>query len=300
MADFIVAAGDGVDAALAGGPIIGMESVLQTIGFMAAEERASILAAGLAEYEDFRYLVEKDIRDMAEEFGKRTVANGRIVFGLGRTKKLTGVMHWIQDCFRADDTPTHTDFNNEALFEALSLAQIRKSDVDLVVTNTKAADPGKFKDERKWPEWEKAFTNYLSVIPGVSGIPLAYIVREEEEPEEGYIYATFNERVIKRAPLRGQYYIADARRVHNLLVGFLQGENTENWIRAIAKYQDGRKDMIALRRHYAGEGNSTRRISDAKKIQTTLHYKTERALPLTNSLILYSACLLFSKRKTNR
>ena len=199
---------------------MGMESILQTIGFMAAEERASILAAGLAEYEDFRYLVEKDIRDMAEEFGKRTVANGRIVFGLGRTKKLTGVMHWIQDCFRADDTPTHTDFNNEALFEALSLAQIRKSDVDLVVTNTKAADPGKFKDERKWPEWEKAFTNYLSVIPGVSGIPLAYIVREEEEPEEGYIYATFNERVIKRAPLRGQYYIADARRVHNLLVGF--------------------------------------------------------------------------------
>ncbi|KAI2496262.1 hypothetical protein MHU86_18266 [Fragilaria crotonensis] len=193
-------------------------------------------------------------------------------------------MHWIQDCFRADDMPSHITFNNEVLFQALSLAQIRKSDVDLVVTNTKAADPGKFKDERKWPEWEKAFTNYLSVIPGVSGIPLAYIVREEEEPEDNFIYATFNERVIKRAPLRGQYYIADARRVHNLLVGFLQGENTENWIRAIAKYQDGRKDMIALRRHYAGEGNSTRRISDAKKIQTTLHYKTERALPFNKFL----------------
>ena len=36
--------------------------------------------------------------------------------------------------------------------------------------------------------------------------------------------------------------------------------------------------MTELRRHYAGEGNSTRRISDAKKIQSTLHYKSERAL----------------------
>ena len=164
-------------------PLVGMESILQIIGFIEEEERASIIQAGLAEFEDFRYLVEKDIRDMADEFGKRTVANGRIVFGLGRTKKLTGVMHWIQDCYRADDVPSHENFSNEALFEALSLAQIRKSDVELVVTNIKAADPEKFKDERKWPEWEKAFVNYLSVIPGVSGIPLAYIVREQEEPK---------------------------------------------------------------------------------------------------------------------
>ena len=266
-------------------PLVGMESILQTIGFIKDEERASIIQAGLAEFEDFRYLVEKDIREMADEFGKCTVANGRIVFGLGRTEKLAGVMHWIKDCYRADDVPSHENFSNEALFEALSLAQIRKSDVELVVTNTnKAVDPGKFKDERKWPEWEKAFVNYLSVIPGISGIPLAYIVREQEEPNEDSIYATFNERVIKRAPLRGQYYIANAKRVHNLLVGFLQGENTENWIRAIAKYQDGRKNMIALRRHYAGEGDSTRRISDAKKIQATLHYKTERALPFNKFL----------------
>ena len=90
---------------------------------------------------------------MADEFGKRTVANGRIVIGLARTKKLTGIMHWIvQDCYRADHVPSRETFNNEVLFEALSLAQIRKSDVELVVTNTKAADPGKFKDERKWPE----------------------------------------------------------------------------------------------------------------------------------------------------
>ena len=166
----------------------------------------------------------------------------------------------------------------------MSLAQIRKSDIDLVATNSKAADPGKFKDERKWPEWEKAFINYLAVIPGVSGIPLSYVVREAEDPEAEADYGSFNERMIHRAPLNGQYYIADARRVHTLLLGFLQGEQTENWIHSISRNQDGRRDMVALRRHYAGEGNSTRRIADAKKIQSSLHYKTERALPFNKFL----------------
>ena len=109
-------------------------------------------------------------------------------------------------------------------------------------------------------------------------------MRQNEFPAEDEMYSSFNERMIHRAPLDGQYYLADSRRVHQLLHGFLQGENTESWIRGFAKYQDGRRDMIALRRHYAGEGNSTRRIADAKKIQTTLHYKSERALPFNKFL----------------
>ena len=214
--------------------LVGVAHVLQVIGFDLPADRDNIMTAGIAAFEDFRYLVDKDIRDMADEFGKRTVAAGKIVFGLGRTKKLVGVMHWVQDCYRASDIPNHEHFDEEVLFEALSMAQVRKSDIELVTTNSKAADPGKFKDERKWPEWEKAFTNYLSVIPGVTGIPLSYIIRETDIPVPGQEYPTFNERMINRAPLTGQYFVADTRRVHNLHVGFLQGENTEGWIRSIA------------------------------------------------------------------
>ena len=244
--------------------LVGVDFVLEAIGFDTAVQRGRIMEAGLNDFEDFRYLVEKDIREMAAEFGKRTAAQGHILFGLGRTKKLTGVMHWVQDCYRAGDTPDHADFTTAAMFEALSLAQVRESDIDLVSTNSKAADPGKFKDERKWPEWEKAFVNYLSVIPGVNGVPLAYVVREVETPAEDVEYASSNERLIMRAPLEGQYYLADTRRVHNLITGFLQGENTESWIRTIARHNDGRRDMTALRRHYAGEGNTTRRIFEER------------------------------------
>jgi hypothetical protein len=100
---------------------------------------------------------------MVDEFGKHSQQNGRIIFGLGRTKKLTGVMHWIQDCHHTSDVPDHNNFNEQALAEAQSCALVCKPDIDLVDTNTKAADPGKFK--------EKAFVEYLSVIPGVNGVP---------------------------------------------------------------------------------------------------------------------------------
>ena len=159
---------------------------------------------------------------MAEEFSKHTVAQGCITFSLGRTKKLTGLMHWVQDCFHTDDYPDYTTFNNEQLAEAQSRALVRKADIDLVNTNTKVADPGKFKEERKWLEWSKAFTNYLSIIPGVNGIPLSYVIHESK-PEDGAVYDSFNERMIARAPHVSQYFEANSHWVHTLLSGYLHG-----------------------------------------------------------------------------
>ena len=73
-------------------------------------------------------------------------------------------MHWVQDCQRASNIPNHENFDEETMYVALSLAQIRKSDNELVTTISKAgADTGKFMDERKWPKWEKAIINYLLV-----------------------------------------------------------------------------------------------------------------------------------------
>ena len=42
--------------------------------------------------------------------------------------------------------------------------------------------------------------------------------------------------------------------------------------------------MIALRNHYSGEGNMSRRIATAEKLRETLHYKNERALPFSTFL----------------
>ena len=42
--------------------------------------------------------------------------------------------------------------------------------------------------------------------------------------------------------------------------------------------------MEALRNHYGGEGNASRRIATAEKLRETLHYKSERSMPFSTFL----------------
>lgn len=118
---------------------------------------------------------------MADQFRKRTVVpNRHSVLGFGRIKKLIGVMHWVQEFYRANNIPTTRTSRWRSCLKRLAL--VRKSDLEFVGTNSEAADPGRFKDKRKWPEWEKAFTpNYPLVLPGASRITF-YIVRKRSSP----------------------------------------------------------------------------------------------------------------------
>ncbi len=111
------------------------------------------------------------------------------------------------------------------------------------------------------------------------------MIREREIPDRAVDYPSFNERAIACAPLVGTNFQADARKVHQLLKSFLQTETAEQWIKPIARrQQSGREDMIALRNHYTGEGNTSRRIAQAEGYRDTLYYKHEKSLSFSNFL----------------
>ena len=226
---------------------------------------------------------EEDIRDLASGFAKRTINEGRIIFGLKKTKRMIALMHWVQDFYRCSETPTLQGIEDQnsffsALDTAILRANVRVNAANQVDTVSKAADPRKFKDESKWAEWEQAFVNYLSTIPGVDGIPLSYIVREDEIDEDEEEDEDFQARTVRLAPLEGTNFKADAKKVHQLMKSFLNAETAEQWVKGLARKQNGRLDMQALRRHYGGEGNTSRRITVAERIRDTLFYKSERAM----------------------
>lgn len=268
-----------------------MDTVLQWIGFANVATRALIQAEGFGSFDDLVPMNEKDIRDMAESFGRRTIADGRFIFGTRRIKYLVGLVHWVHDFTRVNGVPSLEEFGEAGavafrtqLNVAAHRAECRKKEREQADTVSKAADPGKFKDEKKWSEWEPSFVNYLSTIQGVNGVPLSYIVREMEESDVDGMFDTFNERSIACSKLTGVVFQTDARKVHQLLKSFLQAETAEQWIKPLDRKQNGRADMIALRNHYSGEGNTSRRIATAEKLRETLHYKNERALPFSTFL----------------
>ena len=262
-----------------------VHQTLQWIGFGNQAHHDSIdEEAGFESLEDFVGLSEKDIREMADRYEKHTQAQGCIPFGLRRIKLLIGVMHWIQDqdcCYRNASTGNIADANEfrEVIDISIQHAALRKVEDDQVDTISKASDPGKFKDERKWPDWEPAFVIFLSTIPGSYHVPLSYVVREQEDLDHDRDFGDdFVSEMIACAPLHGAHFRADSRHVHQLLKNFLVAETAEQWIKNLEPHASGRRDMLALREHYGGEGNASRRIATTEWMREGLHYKNKRSL----------------------
>ena len=211
---------------------------LEWIGFGDVRHCNAIIdEGGLDRLTDFYDINEMGIRLLAESFSKRSPAANRIIFGMRRIKWLISMMHWAQDHQQCSEDPdlddiANTDEFKEALLVSAQRASLRKTDAEQVDTISKAVDPGKFKDEKKWPDWEPAFMNYLSTIPGVRGVPLSYVVRENDAPDHEMDFGNdFTACSIACAPLDDASFRADARKVHQLLMNFLVAESAEQWIK---------------------------------------------------------------------
>ena len=67
------------------------------------------------------------------------------------------------------------------------------------------------------------------------------------------VYNDFLNEFINRAPLEGPTFIMDAAQVHTYLVKFiLDNDMVKSKIQTLAAHNDGRRDFLALQRHYGG------------------------------------------------
>ena len=64
------------------------DTVLDLIGFTIPAQRAAIMA-DITELEDYADLKEKHMQSLAGSFARHTVADGRLIVGVSRTKRLT-------------------------------------------------------------------------------------------------------------------------------------------------------------------------------------------------------------------
>ena len=66
-----------------------MNTALLWIGFDQEATRERLRAEGFDTFDDLYGMKEKDIRDLADSYTRRTVADGRAIFGLKRTRTLS-------------------------------------------------------------------------------------------------------------------------------------------------------------------------------------------------------------------
>jgi hypothetical protein len=259
--------------------------VLQWIGYDAGQ--AKVLEEELGDLTTIGSARRTEIADVLKTYSQRTVSAGRITSGLNKTTKMQALAHWVRDFRRVGADVTIAGLTQESFLQALVLAEeraeARATDKESADARAKEASPGKLTTEKEWDKWETRLTNQLSILQGVLEVPLVYVIREEKAVEP-VTFATYTEECIAKCPLEGPFFEADARTVHQLIESYTTGENSEVWIKRIRRYQNGRLDMEALRAHYRGEGNQTRRITDAETMRDTLHYKGESAMPFATFL----------------
>ena len=260
-----------------------IKQILHWIGFVTDVQKNAVYADSMSSFADLNGLTGEDIDSMARGYANRTVVDGRIHIGIRRIKRLKALVHWAQDFRRISKVPTvvstsGTDFI-AALEQASERARIRKQHRDDSDVLAKEASPGPLKTERDWVNWESKFVNYCSTLSGVDGVPLSYVIRENDNPlPDGEVYASFLDETIYCAPLNGSYFDADKQVVHQALISFTAGQQSEDWLKSVARYKNGRRSMQALRNHFSGEGNATRRIAEADRMKKSLHYKNEKSL----------------------
>ena len=265
-----------------------MQQILQWIGFIDPDERET-LSVDFVNFEAFGKLKEKEITDLQKDYSGRKVDEGQIRFGVYKTNLLKNTIHWIQDFVRCGETPSIEGLDEDTFLMQLAVAGDREEIRQKVHKNvdqvTKDAGPGSLESEKKWIEWEEKIVTMLGMIPGANGVPLSYVIRAVAEPDRTALTGmSFVQKTIACSPLRGTTFEADSRSVHQIILKYVQGTDAYQWIKPDLKLEDGRRDMIALRNHYHGEGNVSRRISEAERIRNNLFYKGERILPFATYL----------------
>lgn len=263
---------------------------LRWIGFETGTQ-AEALADELGNLSDFVTLTDEDIKNMIKDGVTFGGTRTKVRFPTKPRKRLVSIIEWAKDRIKLNEPvslansgiETKDEFIN-AIKLAYSRKTIRELEKDTLEAQLKVASPGKLKDEKSWEDWVTGLETTLTLIRGVTEVPLVYVIRRDKSPPDGEVYASFDEECVAKTPLSGPAFEADARSVHLIIQPLVTGENAAQWIECVKDKNSGREDFLKLQAHYQGEGNASRRIHIAETLWSTLHYKNERAFPFSTFL----------------
>ena len=91
-------------------------------------------------------------------------------------------------------------------------------------------------------------------------------------------YPDFVTMMIACTLLTSEYYKADKLTVFNMIIVFITGKLSSNWVKVTCQYVDGRWLLKAPCTHFVGGGNATRDIFEADQLKESFLYKSKKVL----------------------
>ena len=212
---------------------------------------------------DLNYWKFCDIEKWCEAKTKLTQARGGTNWGARSVQRLQGFAWWI----------THMTLRGLPLilaaFDGVTLDDsIEQSKLDNDAEDADIDKPSKFKMS-EWDQFEDDLYLYLTTLRNARTAPLVYVNRKDIDPTE--ILSTDDE-IIYHAPLQGNTFNRDTKRVIQIIRELTNGTDAEEWIKGL---KCGRQAMQALQLHYDGDAAGKSKIQAAKDGLEKIHYRNE-------------------------
>ena len=239
---------------------------------------ATILASELFG-DDFAECKDKKTTELVDGFkvlAKLRANQGGVKVGLRVQTKIKAFCQWAKDQLRTGMDPSSTPFPVDRSRELMARAETHDQFVKNHSSARSATSPKDFDKGIKWEDWSPTFMNYLNSIPGRDGIPLSYIIRDNDA-QDHTPNTNFLDDYVMGAPLIGVSYEMDARKVHAFIQARIMGnDEAEAAIKPHETSNDGRKDWKALKEQYEGSGVYAFDITKAEEDLHSMIYTGEK------------------------
>lgn len=231
--------------------------------------------------DDFNSCLDVSFDDFDSEcktYSGLTINQGQIRLTPGTKRNIKALIQWSRDKIIIGVDPSSMLFPVVQAMTYIRRYKMHQQFISKSKTISDAAKPAKFSSDSKWIDWYPSFLNFLRSIPGVRGVPLSYVVRDNAEPiaaeDDG---ADFLTNYVNMARHQGNHFELDNLEVHTYIVHFVAGnEVAEAKLTAHGQVNDGRADYLALKEHFEGVGVNALEITRAERVINSLFYAGEK------------------------
>ena len=259
--------------------------IFNFMGFQPAAARNAIIADFLSDGLESLYdMTDEDVSEACTSYAKRSDPPFPVMLSPILKKRLKSLVLWVKDRRRVGQQiafPAATTRPQliEGLADSLHRQNRRAEQKKVGESFHDATFNNKLKSQSQWEKFNQELQATLSMIVGVNGVPLTYVIRDNDEPmfDETVPY---DDAVIEAIALEGENYRIDAQTVHQIILSNVsEDSDAYTYIKTLLRYRNGRRDILALRQRYSNAATKQAIINAAKGSLDTLRYKNERSFP---------------------
>ena len=175
---------------------------------------------------------------------------------------------WVKDMHHRNRTPQSVDWDVLKQEEYKQEVAIRRQKRYL---DLKPPKPCPANNTSEWRPWKRETANFIGSIPGVDGVSLDYIIREDTLPD-GHVFASEAERRKYEILLEGAEFMVDNKTVWQIIKKLVSGTSAWSWIERFDKTEDGRGAWKDLYAYYDGPGETEKVEAIARRDLNELKY----------------------------